>query len=463
MKTKEKFIIGIIGLYTLTILFIIKQGTWSQVDEPGFLLEPGYWAGIQLLDMGRACLLHGLVPKIICIISDNNTRILYLYSSIIFVCIVYLVYKEFLKQKQTVSVIMVIFLILFLLSPGIVTIFSSALFEEKLLILYFLLFGIFLHQYYDDEKNDTKTQTILIILGLLINFSKEGGILSLFIIGIVMMLKNKIEKRDDKDNFIEKLFVSIPIITVLFWKLVILDYTTRVYGNPDITIVGYSKYVINATKYIVSDPIIFFICIPILLIRLFTIVKSKTLTVADIMAYGGLGTLGVIIITQTNHAGYYLTPIYATMIWFLFQEKQFFQKKFMRIVMGVTIVFMIKNIPDGINHFLSSRYERIIHTEIKKLVEYEQVFCEGLLSLTVLNNRYENPHVFSKGSFLVQSPSLDAHKLVRSKTDIISAVQPRVVLYEQEVPQIQQLVEFKTLFGFQPAERKLIYRVIQFI
>jgi hypothetical protein len=451
----------IVVFYTILILFIVKQGTWSLVDEPQFLLEDNYWAGIQLIKCGRASLLHGLFPKIICMITKNNTRIVYFYVSIIFLMTTYIVYNEF-KEKQKINLLLFVFLILFLLSPGIVTIFSSVLFEEKLLIIYFLLLGIFIHRYYNVETNTMKTKIILVLLAFLINFSKEGGILSLFIIGILMVVKNTIEKRSG-NYFIEKLFIIVPILTILFWRIVILDHTTMVYSNPNMSIAGYYEYSLTAIKFIVSDPVIFLLLIPMLGIRLKKILQTKSITVADIMAYGGLGTLGVILITQTHHASYYLVPLYGMMLWFFYQEKQFFKKPIMKVLVGITVVCMIKNIPDGINHFLSSRYERIIHTEIKKLVEYEQVFCEGLLSMTVLNNRYEKPHVFPKGSLLVQSPSLNAHKLVRSKTEIITAAQPSVVLYEQEVPQIKQFLEFKTLFGFQPAERKLIYRVVRFI
>jgi hypothetical protein len=92
------------------------------------------------------------------------------------------------------------------------------MFEEKLLVLYFLLLGIFIHRYYNVETNTMKTKIILVLLAFLINFSKEGGILSLFIIGILMVVKNTIEKRSG-NYFIEKLFIIVPIITDFFWRM----------------------------------------------------------------------------------------------------------------------------------------------------------------------------------------------------------------------------------------------------
>jgi hypothetical protein len=214
-----------------------------------------------------------------------------------------------------------VFLVLFLASPGMASIFFNAIHEEKLLILYNILLGIFIHRYYNDETNTLKTKIILILLAFLINFSKEGGILSLCIMGILMTVKNIIEKR--KDNFVGILFIALPVMTVLIWKLVIVKYSYSIYGNPHMSIAGYREYSLIATKFIVSDPIIFFLLIPMLVFRLRKLFQTKGITAADIMAYGGLGTLGVILMTQTQHASYYLMPIYGTIVWFFYQESKF--------------------------------------------------------------------------------------------------------------------------------------------
>lgn len=235
---------------------------------------------------------------------------------------------------------------------------------------------------------------LLVVIGNLIIYSKEPGIAFVLIIGFGLIYFQPISKNKNKFYFftggllVISSLISIAIYLVIVYPRIIPEF---IYGKN--TDKYFIYFVVNLSKFVINEPVIFIIFFPYLTIKLFKIfiTKSQKLSVHEIMCIGATGYMATFFITKITHSDYYLSPIYGVVIPYLaqlFKNEEDHTCLRKEKLITVMITFQILNIELGLSLIPFIRYNnKNLHSVIKYISLEEKAHQLGFYSV---NDRWRD-------------------------------------------------------------------------
>jgi hypothetical protein len=367
-------------VYICCILYAILIATntkyFSPVDDMLIVREFGknFHQVYEKTD-GRFLFTQGFDVAILQLINPwkNNSTIFYIWFAIIFLINSFLtlnIIKTSQISERNKNIILVGMMVLFF-TPAWVSLYFRLLMQEKYIITQFLLLFITLKK----VENNKKWYIPVFLLCLLLAFTKEAGILASVGIGIGLLLWSL--KNNDNSTKITGVMVVFSMITMLVaYYFTRYIYTEKVYGTSSIGEI--TTRVKALVEWIIADPIIFLLLIPLIGVRIFQLVKNwktESFSISDIFLFGGSAYIGTFFLTGMHYGEHYLSPLYIILL-ILFLEKSeifeknlkfFYKKRIGKLTGSVLVIFTISNVIVGINTIL---FEKQNNKNYKNIIEY---------------------------------------------------------------------------------------------
>lgn len=302
---------AIFFIITLGCLIININPSFSPSDDAVFkstIMDGLPFLGFSeaSISQGRFNPVGGLIFNVI-LISPRENYFFYLvtFEFVIFSFLIYSILLSILKNKiQTLSVFL-----FFIISPASTMVWTRLSLGERDLIFFI---SIFIYFYLSKIKNIVRYPVLIIFSSLAIYTKEPVGII--FIILSILNIQF-----DNGNNKGDKLINIIITISSFIYYLLLLYLTRNNYGINygsnfyESIFITTSRNLFNYVLF--SDSFIFFICIPIFILRLHDLVKNQfsNYSIYDGLLFAGLTYCAEYLVLNI-YQPYYLTPSYIFLI-----------------------------------------------------------------------------------------------------------------------------------------------------
>ncbi len=403
MKKLKKIDIGILySILTLMYGALIYYNTdyFNPVDEMSIpeAYRCNRWYGIEPWQFknGRFHILNGLDVFILKkYFSLNEISYYYLISSLEFIFTAFVVYKllKLLKKDQLETFTYVFIL---LLCPGFTSIYFRLLYPERYVLLISFLIVYWLIQIFYFNKQKIKYFIFIAILTNICMYFKESAFCLFFSLGIGLLIINFKNKIKSKYIFFLGIvmIVSVLIYLILYYYFIIPEINTR-YGYNTMS---FSKnLVLTSIAWIINDPIIMLLFIPVEMCNLHSLIKNKFNDFSIIHVFGFAGLLYVLsFFILKLYSYHYFIPVYAfalPVLIYSFNKYRFTQKMFI-----ICFIIQLGNITVGVNDILFQKYEHknfnIIVNELDDICKINFKVNHTKTNIYVLGGQYFNNNMF---------------------------------------------------------------------
>lgn len=340
--------------------FIVMNASFGVIDDHGLLdtLLVGKEMPFFIIpEIGRFFPLDGYEYSLI-----SNMSLLpisfYLYNAVQFFVIIYLMYKILVEIVDGKRQNIIFFAILFLIfMPGFTSSWLRLFIPERSELLFFIAFLFFFLKYQKEQK------IVYLLVGLLSAnialYYKEPAFLMLGSFAFFHLVFGWKELNIKQKIFDFLLIISAFIFIVIYFFVVHVHKGDTLYGAS--TINPLLVFVKNIFNYTLSDPLVVFIMLPLVLWRIYAIIKSKKVNcLYDAMLFSS--AIYVLVFLKLNmFAHHYLLPAYAfglvAIVYFIFQEQLYktIVFKFLGVLTGLFLIF--SSLPTGLH--LMSHYKNV--------------------------------------------------------------------------------------------------------
>lgn len=369
MKLKNNITISTFLYILYAILIVFNTKYYSPHDDFLFLsaFEDGNWRGIQLTEFlsGRFNLLHGIDLYLLNKINiSNNIPLFYFFISLIFLISIFILHKIIKVDNN----ILILFSICLLLSVSTTSIYFRLLYQERYVILLFLLIEYILIK--QQTTNKKHYIVLIVIFSLLVVLYKEPSILSVFILGLSILIKENVNKENNKNNvYLGFILINISFFIIFIYLLFIYPHITNRYGKNGISF--FVNFIKSIIEWSIGDPVLYIIFIPLCLYRIHKIIYKDKITIYDCIAMAGIGYIFTFFILGMAYSQHYLTPVYAFAIPFIvFNKKTIIQHKLFKIFIALTIILQVGNISLGINDIIFQKYNNKNFSSVIQELDY---------------------------------------------------------------------------------------------
>lgn len=359
---KKYFSYYILFIILYTILIASNSKYNSPHDDFIFLnaFDKGIWTGIQKSEFlsGRFDVIHGLDLFLLNQINTTGTTTLfYVFSSIIFLLSFLILFK--LIQEFSPSPI-IIFLLYF--STAFTSIYFRLLYQERYVYLLFLLVQFILLK--EKEVYQLKSIVIILLLSIIVIFYKEPAILSVFFLGLGITTNYYVSKQSSKSNkYLGFTLMIIPVITIGIYLAFFYPYVDNRYGSNGIPF--FLNFIKSLSEWILGDPSLFLIFIPLIIIRIIYIYRIREMDIYDSFAMAGLGYMLTFFLIGMAYSSHYMTPVYAFALPFvLYNQRYLKQYRFLKNLIIISILFQTGNITLGINDIVFQKFNNKNFTNV---------------------------------------------------------------------------------------------------
>ena len=371
--------------YVILFLFIATYGfilivsaNFGVIDDHGLLSTIAIGKDMPLFimpDIGRFFPLNGYEWSLISNISVSPI-LFYTYNAIQVFIIAYLILSIleniFNYDNKYLSVYIILFL-LFL--PGFVTAWFRLFVPERSELFYFVIFLYFFLKYQKEQK------IFYLLVGLtsanIALYYKEPAFLMLGSFAFFHLIFGWKEINFKQKIFDFLLMISSFIFILVYFFVVYLNKGETLYGTT--TLNQFLQMAKNIFNMALSDPLIIFILLPLVLYRLYQIIKIRKIDyLFDSMLFSS--AIYVLVYIKLNmFAHHYLLPSYAfgliAISYFIFKE-QFYKKVLFKILGIITLIFVLfSSLPTGLH--LISHYKNVPNNFQKTLSFLQEYIAEN--------------------------------------------------------------------------------------
>lgn len=337
----EKFLNIFFFLYVLSYaLLIIHKANWGVIDDHTLISTIFIGKNIPFFinpEIGRFYPLDGFEYNLISKISVSP-EIFYAYNAIQFVLLIVIFYKIIHNSLGMSKKSIFIYLILISLLPGFVTAWFRLFVPERNVLFFVTIFLYFFLKFQNSQR--WIYFIIALISGNLALYYKEPVFIMLgsFALFNLIFTWKQLNFKTKLFNFM--IIASCSVFIIIYYLLVFSKRGETLYGTVNYN--PYIHFLKNFFNYILSDPILIFILIPMVGWRLFSIIiiKAKYNPIFDSLLIASFFYLSVFL-KLNMFSYYYLLPIYGfalpAILYFMLEYK-LFKVLFWKILIFLTVI-----------------------------------------------------------------------------------------------------------------------------
>ena len=371
--------------YRIFFLFIVFYGfilivgaNFSVIDDHGLLstLVIGKDMPFFIMpEIGRFFPLSGYEWSILSNISISPI-FFYTYNTLQFFIITFLIFKILENILNSNNKYINIYIILCLIfSPGFISAWLRLFVPERSELFFLIIFLYFFLKYQKEQK------VIYLLIGLISAnialYYKEPAFLMLGSFAFLHLIFGWKEINFKQKIFDFLLMISSFIFILVYFFVVYLNKGETLYGTT--TLNQFLQMAKNIFNMALSDPLIIFILLPLVLYRLYQIIKIRKIDyLFDSMLFSS--AIYVLVYIKLNmFAHHYLLPSYAfgliAISYFIFKE-QFYKKVLFKILGIITLIFVLfSSLPTGLH--LISHYKNVPNNFQKTLSFLQEYIAEN--------------------------------------------------------------------------------------
>lgn len=356
-KQFEYLFYSVIVLYCSLLVFKANLGVIDDHELVNTLLQGKTLPMFVNQSIGRFYPLDGYELNIISKFSVSAIAF-YLYNTVQFIIAIFLLYKILIEvigtQRKNIVYLSILFLIF---APGFITAWFRLLVPERSEFFWFI---IFLYVFLRYQKNQIMIFILInLIAGNIALYYKEPAFLMLGSFSFFHLLLGWNELNSKQKIVDYLLILSSIIFIIVYYFVVYINKGPGFYGTTTINpILSFAKNIFN---YGLSDPLIIFLMFPLVLYRIYIIIKNKKGNyLYDAMLFSSI--IYVLVFFKLNmFAPHYLLPAYAfgffPVLHFFIDEKLFKHLIFKTLIVVASFFIIFSSLPTGLH--LMSYYKNV--------------------------------------------------------------------------------------------------------